>query len=461
MSSIDIAELIRQMTAYDNSNEPRPAFNYPATVYGLVIPFMVVSSICVALRIYSRIRLHCLGWDDLLIVLFRISATIGSIFLCLSLKDGFGDHILQIGFVKFASFQKKFYVCLATYTISTTLMKLCLLSQYLRIFERGTRARVVCWAGLGVCALWGAAFSFCALFPCFPVSGFWQWQTSARCYGFGSKVSAEVAGTFAAHTGSNVVMNALVLAVVVPLYFRRDTAWKQRLGIGLLLLLGVIVLLISIWCLQTIVDHKAGTSPVLDPTWYGPKSIILAALEVDLASICASIPTFWPHLSQSLLGSIFVTQEVHITHQHRRLSGDSSYDTSTSSAPPGNYELQSPCASLSRHGLSKSEESDGDGDAIVVRVTTKPSSAQLAPHYRDDFVLNSVVPPNMHARGGDKETCAGSRVSSEGQRGFEREQERLRMARVESDTSMLNSRSSSSNGRAEKTRPHRMGLTGS
>ncbi|KAI0884703.1 uncharacterized protein GGS22DRAFT_200398 [Annulohypoxylon maeteangense] len=458
MSSTDMAELIRQMTAYDNSQEPRPAFNYPATVYGLVIPFMVVSSICVALRIYSRIKLHCLGWDDLLIVLFRISATIGSIFLCLALQDGFGDHILQIGL--------KFYICLATYTISTTLMKLCLLSQYLRIFQRGTRARLACWVGLAISALWGTSFAFCALFPCFPVRGFWEWQTQARCYGFGSKVSAEVAGTFAAHGGSNVVLDAMVLAVVVPLYFRRDTAWKQRLGIGLLLLLGVIVLLLSIWCLQTIIDHKAGTFPVLDPTWYGPKSIILAALEVDLASICASIPTFFPHLSQSLLGSIFVTQEVHITHQHRRLSGDSSYDTANSSSSggvaSGHYELQSAAR-------DKQEESGG---AIVVRVTAKPSLSNMGKegHYRDDFVRNGVVPPNMMMSAGayDKETGAGSsRVSSEGQRGFEREQERLRMARVESNTSILHggggggNGGGNGNGKGEKTRPLRMGLTGS
>ncbi|KAI1449529.1 hypothetical protein F5Y02DRAFT_214803 [Annulohypoxylon stygium] len=451
MSSNDMAELIRQMTAYDNSKEPRPIFNYPATVYGLVIPFMVVSSICVALRLYSRIRLHCLGWDDFLIVLSKISATIGSISLCLAIQDGFGDHILQIGLTKFARFQKKFYICLATYTISTTLLKLCLLSQYLRIFERGTRARLVCWASLILCALWGFGFSFCALFPCFPVRGFWEWEVSAVCYGFGSKTSAEVAGMFAAHTGSNVVLDALVLGIVVPLYFRRETAWKQRLGIGLLLLLGLIVLLISIWCLQTIVENKAGTSPVLDPTWYGPKSIILAALEVDLASICASIPTFWPHLSQTLLGSIFVTQEVHITHQHRRLSGDSSYDT-TSSGNAGGYELQSPVQ-------SKGEES---GEGIVVRVTPKPSLPRME-HYRDDFVLNSVVPPNMSIH--DKETGGGSRVSSEGQRGFEREQERLRMARVESNASFIQHHNTSSNGsnsgRPEKTRPSRMGLTGS
>lgn len=173
------------------------------------------------------------------------------------MNNGFGEHILTIGIDNIVAFQKvsqdrilplasntnslskKFYVCLATYTISTTLMKLCLLSQYLRIFEVGSRARLICWAGLVISGLWGIAFSFCALFPCFPVSGFWDWTSPARCYGFGSKIPSEIAGTFAGHTGSNVVLDAMVLAIPVPLYFRKSTAGKQRVGIGLLLLLGV------------------------------------------------------------------------------------------------------------------------------------------------------------------------------------------------------------------------------
>ncbi|KAI1408174.1 hypothetical protein F5Y13DRAFT_205035 [Hypoxylon sp. FL1857] len=386
------ADLLRRMTAYDNSHEPRPAFNHPATIYGLAIPFM------------------------------------------------------------------KFYVCLATYTVSTTLMKLCLLTQYLRIFERGTRARLLCWIGLVVCALWGIAFAFCALFPCFPVSGFWNWQWPAHCYGFGSKVPSEIGGTFAAHTGSNMVLNAMVLAIAVPLYFRKDTAWKQRLGIGLLLLLGVGVLILSILCLETIVGHQAGTYPVLDPTWYGPRSIILAAVEVDLASICASIPTFWPHLTQGLLGGIFVTQEVHITHQHRRLSGDSSY--SSASASQGRFKLQpSHMHARADSGTSLGLEM-GAATVAMARVSSKSlknvASVHHDRHYRDDFVLNSVIPPGMGIGIGmedmhDKEMGAESRVESDGRRGFEREQERLRLAVVESG---------GNGGRTEKGRPQRTGLTG-
>ncbi|KAI6088989.1 hypothetical protein F4821DRAFT_70632 [Hypoxylon rubiginosum] len=436
MSAGSTAELIRLMTAYDNSHEPRPAFNNRSTVYGLVIPFMVISYICVSLRLYYRIKDRCLGWDDLFVVLFRISATIGSIFLCLALNNGFGEHILTIGLDNIAGFQKKFYVALASYTISTTLMKLCLLSQYLRIFEAGSRARLICWAGLVISGLWGLAFTFCALFPCFPVSGFWEWTSPAKCYGFGSKVPSEIAGTFAGHAGSNVVLDAMVLAIPIPLYFQKSTAWRQRMGIGLLLLLGVIVNLISIWCLQTIVDHKAGTYPVLDPTWYGPKSITLAALEVDLASICASIPTFWPMVQQRFLGmnSVFVTREVHITHQHRRLSSDNDDDNYNEA---NNGGRKGSTATITRYELqpahSRADSIASLGGASIARVASSAkTSMQGTRRYRpdDDFQFGGggggVMPSSI------KEACVESQVQSDGQKGFEREQERLRLAMVES-----------------------------
>ncbi|KAK6955363.1 hypothetical protein Daesc_002998 [Daldinia eschscholtzii] len=385
MSTSDAEELLRLMKAYDNSHESKPILNYRANVYGVIIPFVVVSHIC---------------WDDLFVVLVRITATVGSYF----------------------------YVCLATYTISTTLVKLCLLSQYLRIFEPGSRARTVCWIGLAVAALWGTGFSFCALFPCFPVSGFWDWASPARCYGFGSKLPEELAGTFAGHTASNAVLDAMVLAIPVPLYFRSSTAWKQRLGIGILLFLGLIVNLLSVWRLQTIVANKAGTYPVLDPTWYTPTSIILAALEVDLASICASIPTFWPALKQSFLNAIFITKEVHVTHQHRRLS------STFSSSSPSSSPLHLPFL-----------RDDASNVTYVKAGQPQQQQQHHGRRYRDDFMLHRVVPANMidgdnninnsDKYSGDVEACGASQVRSEGHKGFKRECERLRLATMDSNNS--------------------------
>lgn len=75
----------------------------------------------------------------------------------------------------------------------------------------------------------------------------------------------------------------------------------------------------SVWRLAAILKSQATTYPTFDPTWYGPVPIVLAALEVDLAMACASLPVFWPVLQQRM-PVIFVTREVQVTHSHRRLS---------------------------------------------------------------------------------------------------------------------------------------------
>lgn len=74
------------------------------------------------------------------------------------------------------------------------------------------------------------------------------------------------------------------------------------------------------WRLASIVRTRATTWPTFDPTWYGTTPIVLAALEVDCATICAALPVFWPVLRQLNINQILVTREVKVTLEHRRLS---------------------------------------------------------------------------------------------------------------------------------------------
>ena len=67
---------------------------------------------------------------------------------------------------------------------------------------------------------------------------------------------------------------------------------------------------------MTIVEHRATTYPTFDPMWYAPVSIVLAAVEVDTAMLCASVPVFWPVLRDGW-GKIFVTKEVNVSHERR------------------------------------------------------------------------------------------------------------------------------------------------
>ncbi|RWA10581.1 hypothetical protein EKO27_g4540 [Xylaria grammica] len=373
--SRDTWELFKR---YDNANEKPNNFNYRSTVEGTIIPFFV-------------------------------SGTVGTAFLLLLFNYGFGKHFWAIGAANQAGFLKNFYICLLSYCISTTLTKLCLLTQYLRIFHEDLRARKVCWFFIVLSALWGLAFSIIAIVPCAPLSGFWNWAEESHCYGFGSKNSNEIGGTYAAHVGSNVILDLIVLAIPIPQYFHTFKQKKQRVGFSIMFLLGVGINIVSIWRLHIIIKTRAGTYPVVDPTFYAPQSIVFAALEVDLASIVASIPVFWPMLTQSW-GNIFVTQEVHVTRHHRRLSGDDQFEL--------------PQFSPSRRSSRTRRESDGslklvimDTDGVSIDHTRNNSQASNRPagyDRNDPYVRGRVYP----LEGGL--AASEAQVVSEGQRGFER-----------------------------------------
>ncbi|KAI1175710.1 hypothetical protein F4777DRAFT_598105 [Nemania sp. FL0916] len=369
---------------YDNSHEKPGAFNSRATVEGILIPFAV-------------------------------SATVGTIFLLLLFNHGFGKHFATVSPANRVEFLKFFYVALLSYTASTALMKLCLLTQYLRLFYDDERARKVCWFFIVFCALWGVAFTAIALVPCAPLSGFWDWNEPSHCYGFGSRISGEIAGTFAAHVSTNVILDLIVLAIPIPLYFKTFKQKKQRVGFSFMILLGILINAISIWRLHVIIKTRATTYPVPDPTFYGPTSIVLAALEVDLASIVASIPVFWPLLTHGW-DAIFVTQEVHVTRHHRRLSG---HDTQL-------FELRSPSRRTSDMSLKLMSSTDAELQAPPTPRSSTPTTfvpvaeqqhQQTGIGYgvRDPYVRGRVYPLE-----GAGLASSQAEVVSEGQRGFER-----------------------------------------
>lgn len=79
--------------------------------------------------------------------------------------------------------------------------------------------------------------------------------------------------------------------------------------------------MLSIFRLVSIVSTRATTWPTFDPSWYGAVPIVLTALEVDIATIAASIPVFWPVLRNLDLNQILITREVKVTLEDRHNMG--------------------------------------------------------------------------------------------------------------------------------------------
>lgn len=133
---------------------------------------------------------------------------------------------------------------------------------------------------------------------------------------------------------------------------------------------------LSIWRVATIVEHRATTSPTFDPTWYGPGSILLATLEVDVATICASVPVFWPVIS-SRIDKIFVTQEIKIERVHRFSTIEDDYELQRTSEEGG-------FATRSRGTSESSLQPAGSKGPQVATIKDE--------HYKDRYIMAQVDP---------------------------------------------------------------------
>lgn len=154
------------------------------------------------------------------------------------MNAGIGKHIIYV-FNLLRLTLIWWYVTNAAYTMTTVCIKISLLLQYLRLFRDGYR-RTTTKVLLVLVILWGSAFTFMAVFPCFPVSGFWDKTIipPAKCYGFGYRSLEEVKNTLFGFAGSNMILDVAIILIPLTEYFRPDLRRKQYIAMTALFGLG-------------------------------------------------------------------------------------------------------------------------------------------------------------------------------------------------------------------------------
>lgn len=121
--------------------------------------------------------------------------------------------------------------------------------------------------------------------------------------------------------------------------------------------------LFSVLRLASLIQTTMTTYPTFDPTWYGSTPIVFAALEVDIATITAALPVFWPVLRELHLSQIMVTREVKVTMEHRRLSSD-----------------------------GETEDPDDDGIELQRSKSGLQDRSAGSIHYKDPYIAQQVNP---------------------------------------------------------------------
>lgn len=123
-----------------------------------------------------------------------------------------------------------FYVANASYPSSAGLIKLALLFQYLRVYEKGTPLRMAVIITIVIVALWSLAYSILGWIPTVPVYAYWNLGMPAARYAYGSLYVEPFVLTYTSMTASNMVLDSkcLSLAVLIALILLLRSTSKQH-----------------------------------------------------------------------------------------------------------------------------------------------------------------------------------------------------------------------------------------
>ncbi|KAF2013973.1 hypothetical protein BU24DRAFT_395100 [Aaosphaeria arxii CBS 175.79] len=370
-----IAEMLRNPP---DPNEPLPVSNRPETLFGVIVPLIVLTWGSVLGRLWVRFRVvRDPGWDDFFIVLCCVLNTVAGAIVLKSIDYGLGRHMLYLPPASAVKYFRCFYFENAFYVTDTALFKISLLVQYLRIFKAGYM-RWTCLAVLALVSLWGVAYAALAWFPCWPIKHYWARPSNAKCWGYGFSDPKSFVQTFQSHSAANMVFDITIFLMPMILFSKPDLKKRSIMAMVGMFLLGGAVILTSVWRLYTVIESRAATHPYLDFTWWPAISIILSCLEVALAVMCASIPIFWPVI-EDRISQIFVTHEIRVS-EHRRLDESENENA---------YELEQ----TDKAASVKSEPSGRENsEEQLTRESVQVVLTDPFKHYKDEYVVAHVDP---------------------------------------------------------------------
>lgn len=261
-----------------------------------------------------------------------------------------GHHIYTLTEDQLYNYFHYVYAANVSYCLSTALIKVSILIQYLRLFSLSCHyaARRACITLLVIISCWGTAFFFISLLGCTPIAKNWDMSIpGGQCVMFGSKNPKVLFGAFVSHASSNMFFDLLVWILPIPFFKTLSLHGKQKKGVIALISVGIVVTILSAVRLFCLTINRAGTYPVFDPSWYAPPIFIFSSLEVETAILCASIPIFWPIFKGLSRNKIFVTHEVEVrterrnTHiEERELGYPSSSEGSSSTTELARHESE-------------------------------------------------------------------------------------------------------------------------
>ncbi|KAH7563039.1 hypothetical protein BM1_00086 [Bipolaris maydis] len=234
----------------------------------IVAVFTVLSSLCVALRLYTRrVILRFVGPDDyMILVAHTLSLAQSGINFGIVIAGGAGQHVEYVQ-DKLPTFNRLVLAATAVYNAAQIATKISLLTQYCHIFP-GRVMRIISQWSIGLLLLWGIAQQPIAL-------------------------NAIV----------NMVTDFLILLIPIKPVLGLQINWVRKTYLIVVMCMGLGVCIISAVRLDMLVG---GRHDWRDITWKMATIAYLSTIETSLGIMCACIPALRPLMRRvlpNMLGS--------------------------------------------------------------------------------------------------------------------------------------------------------------
>ncbi|KAI0543495.1 CFEM domain-containing protein [Xylaria curta] len=251
-----------------------------------MLVFVILAGLIFLLRIVSRVICHTkFWWDDF----FNLLATIGVVaYSAVSFETGnlgLGTEIWAVPQENIDTLLTLSYVEFLLYNWVEVTLRTSVLLFYIRVFAVGTGPRRIFWAVLIVSDILSVGFLFFNIFQCTPISYFWhRWdgEHSGHCID-ASKVTL---------SGGVIDLFWTVLIVIIPLPYilRLKLPPYKKFAATVMFALAISTIAIMGYRFTTLEAYNVGQNATID----GIGVTIWSALELDVALICACMPSVYP-----------------------------------------------------------------------------------------------------------------------------------------------------------------------
>ena len=187
-----------------------------------------------------------------------------------------------------------FYLDQIFYKFTINLTKLSVLFLYLRIFSQRW-FRITCYVCVAVVSAYTVACIFATIFQCSPVECVFNKKVQGTCF--------NNTAFWYANAIYNIVTDFIILASVPGVVWSLSLSTRQRIGLTLVLGLGIFVFATSILRFTTL-DHASKTQ---DTTFGTLKSTVWTTIEASTAIVCACLPMIRTPI-QKLFPKMFPTK---------------------------------------------------------------------------------------------------------------------------------------------------------